>query len=347
MDAKTEYLDDDHSVPSVFTRLIAWRNKSAKKVIKWRTTHNQRSTERTQNLVDATPQDGRSRQPAKKLLRDMFQSILHRVSRAKVSSIGAMRGIRSVQTEQKTTHSTKVSTIPLDSQIRARTNGPDISGTGSTHSTSLLSLCKEPANAHGSLRDEQVAKPLNDLIPNADQPVLGVLDGSLLHRSHQKQDASRSKLQQTVSNTLDLPSLSTSTRTSHSSGYTPLASTFTMVIEKPAGGVSQKVAKMDTGCTNDLNLMSQRVAIDLGLPLEEYHGPALRPMGPVIFPIGEVIIEWHAYGKPLTYQTICVVVPADVSNDFEIILGEEEIKKRRFLMSDRRLYSLKKFSMDL
>ncbi|KAL8729539.1 MAG: hypothetical protein Q9181_004962 [Wetmoreana brouardii] len=110
----------------------------------------------------------------------------------------------------------------------------------------------------------------------------------------------------------------------------PFTTTCLMVIHKPDGTRMNQVAKLDTGASR--NCISRRLASSIGATVEAYHGPSLEPAGngPLILPIGELMLDWHVFGKERNYtSTFAIWEDHDCRNKFDIIIGEEEIVERR------------------
>ena len=115
-----------------------------------------------------------------------------------------------------------------------------------------------------------------------------------------------------------------------------------MAFHVPSGDLKIRLGKMDTGAKKDV--ISQRVTNALKLQTEEYFGHPVKPVGPddyVIMPVGKVQLDWHVLHRGITYNTEFLVLPADVSKDFDILLSEDTIKEHGFLKVDHNLCWLK------
>ncbi|KAL8729765.1 MAG: hypothetical protein Q9181_004882 [Wetmoreana brouardii] len=111
----------------------------------------------------------------------------------------------------------------------------------------------------------------------------------------------------------------------------PLPTTCLMVIHKPDGTRTNRVAKLDTGASR--NCISRGLASSIGAIIEAYHGPPLEPAGngPLILPVGELTLDWHVFGKERNYtSTFAIWEDHDCRDKFDILIGEEEIVERRF-----------------
>ncbi|KAI4166528.1 MAG: hypothetical protein LQ343_007977 [Gyalolechia ehrenbergii] len=94
-----------------------------------------------------------------------------------------------------------------------------------------------------------------------------------------------------------------------------------MVIHRPGKNVKQ-VAKLDLGASQ--NLMSRRLALSLGLHLDDYLGPVLQPIGPAFRPMNRVTFDWHISGKKNVYTSVFTLLDDEKSTEkiFENDLGQ-------------------------
>lgn len=103
---------------------------------------------------------------------------------------------------------------------------------------------------------------------------------------------------------------------------------FKMVIHASPNNISTRISKLDTG--SDVNVISQDVVEELGMTMNPYSGPPVSPIGKSIMPIGTVSLEWHVMKFKKTYKTDFLVFQADLTQGFDVLLGESEIKKIAF-----------------
>ncbi|KAL9613239.1 MAG: hypothetical protein Q9167_002199 [Letrouitia subvulpina] len=124
----------------------------------------------------------------------------------------------------------------------------------------------------------------------------------------------------------------------HLSREDPFRTTFMMVIHKPNGQTLNRVAKLDTAAGE--NVISQQVVDKLGIPVNDYTGRHLLPVGDPIYPKGRVSLEWHAAGKSVTYKTSFAVLQTSLCKHFDILLSEKEIRKIGFFKVDNTIFFL-------
>lgn len=111
-----------------------------------------------------------------------------------------------------------------------------------------------------------------------------------------------------------------------------------MVIDNGDGCYSRRVAKLDTA--SKMDVISEDVVISLRLPQKDYSGPWVLPIGPSICPIGQVEFDWHVSGRHKTYTNTFAVLDRKSSKDFDLLLGEETIRKIGFYDVDKRVFVL-------
>ena len=119
-----------------------------------------------------------------------------------------------------------------------------------------------------------------------------------------------------------------------------LRSTFKMVIHLPNKDETKtRVAKLDTGSSVDV--LSENVAGDLNMKMEEDKGSEIKPLGSLVKPIGTLTFDWHIMGKALTYTTTFVVLPNDYSKDFDVLVGLKLIDQIGFYNENEAVWYLK------
>ena len=118
-----------------------------------------------------------------------------------------------------------------------------------------------------------------------------------------------------------------------------LRTTFEMVIHMQGDQTLTRMVQLDTGSSVDL--LSQLVILDLGKDLEPYKGQGI-PLddGEPIRPLGTVTLDWHAMGKPKTYKTTFLVLDAESSKDFDVVLGRNTIGRIGFYKTDDKVWVL-------
>lgn len=118
----------------------------------------------------------------------------------------------------------------------------------------------------------------------------------------------------------------------------PIQTTCLMAIHRPGGRKVVRVAKLDTAASQ--NLISRRLVSSMGLQVQEYFGPLLQPVGPLIPPGGMVSLEWHVSGKQVDYETAFAVLEEHHCHglDFDILLCEDEIKKIGFFIKNNAVF---------
>ena len=119
-----------------------------------------------------------------------------------------------------------------------------------------------------------------------------------------------------------------------------------MVIHTGIAGkeISVRIAKLDTA--SDIDVISEMVVTELGMSMESYSGPPCAPLGgPLVHPIGEVELEWHAYQKTKTYTTRFAVLENDHSRYFDGLLGHKTIGKIGFYDRNKNVWVFQKTDM--
>lgn len=103
---------------------------------------------------------------------------------------------------------------------------------------------------------------------------------------------------------------------------------FNLVIHTSQDQTNTRVAKVDTAAK--VNAISEDVVNELGMIVEPYDGPKVLPLGPPIEPLGKVRLEWHVMKFIKTYKTVFLVFPSNLTKDFDLLLGEDEIARIGF-----------------
>lgn len=112
-----------------------------------------------------------------------------------------------------------------------------------------------------------------------------------------------------------------------------------MVIHRPGKNVKQ-VAKLDLGASQ--NLMSRRLALSLGLHLDDYLGPVLQPIGPAFRPMNRVTFDWHISGKKNVYTSVFTLLDDEKSTEyFDVLLAEDDIAKIGFYRPNRTVFFMR------
>ena len=118
-----------------------------------------------------------------------------------------------------------------------------------------------------------------------------------------------------------------------------LRTTFKMVIHMQGDETLTRMVQLDTGSSVDL--LSQLVVLDLGKDLEPCEGQVI-PLGKSepIRPLGKVTLDWHIMGKPKTYKTTFLVLDAESSEDFDVLLSRDTIGRIGFYKTDDKVWVL-------
>ncbi|KAL8768483.1 MAG: hypothetical protein Q9209_005274 [Squamulea sp. 1 TL-2023] len=115
---------------------------------------------------------------------------------------------------------------------------------------------------------------------------------------------------------------------------------FRMVIHLPNDRKAQRMACLDT-CA-DIDVISHRVVKTLELETVKYSGTRVRPLGPETksyMPEEQVTLDWHVAKFYKTYTTTFVVFNEEHSNEFDVLLGQETIKKIGFYKRNHKIWS--------
>ncbi|KAL8684678.1 MAG: hypothetical protein Q9218_008192, partial [Villophora microphyllina] len=111
---------------------------------------------------------------------------------------------------------------------------------------------------------------------------------------------------------------------------------FRMAIHVAKDEIRQRLACLDTGA--DVNVISVDVVDSLGLRRETYKGPPLMPLGSPVIPEWQVTFDWHVANKGKTYTSTFAVLDGSLSGDFDILLGEEEIRDIGFYKVNNKIW---------
>ena len=98
---------------------------------------------------------------------------------------------------------------------------------------------------------------------------------------------------------------------------------FYMIIHLPNGAVKMNLAKLDTAAAIDI--LSQEILNRLGIPMEEYYGGNISPLGAPITPLGQVTLDWHIRGYSKTYTTTFAVLDHHSTRGFDALLSSKTI----------------------
>ena len=118
-----------------------------------------------------------------------------------------------------------------------------------------------------------------------------------------------------------------------------LRTTFKMAIHMEGEQMLKRMVQLDTG--SSVNLLSELVLADLGMPLEPWDGKVI-PLGEgePIWPLGKVTLDWHVIGKPKTYKDTFLVIDAASSEDFDVLLSRDTIGRVGFYKTDDKVWVL-------
>ncbi|KAL8889190.1 MAG: hypothetical protein Q9215_003489 [Flavoplaca cf. flavocitrina] len=118
-----------------------------------------------------------------------------------------------------------------------------------------------------------------------------------------------------------------------------LDTSFRMIIHLPNGLTRQRLACLDT--CSDMNVISHNVVDSLQLETEEYTGDAIRPLGPATntyMPERKVTIDWNVLKFHKTYTTTFAVLDEEYSDEFDILLGLDTIRKIQFYKKNKKIW---------
>lgn len=135
--------------------------------------------------------------------------------------------------------------------------------------------------------------------------------------------------------------LTASESDSHTAQDRKAHSMFMICLHKPEKeNFATRVAKLDTGASVDV--MSKAVFSALGIEMEGYHGKPLRPLGKsTIKPLGQVKVNWHVSQRTKTYTSKFVVLDDSLTEDFDVLLGDETIEKVGFYNRNHAVWILR------
>lgn len=112
-----------------------------------------------------------------------------------------------------------------------------------------------------------------------------------------------------------------------------------MNIHLPGEKNAQRMACLDTA--SDVDVISQQVVETLELETESYSGGAIKPLGPITNsynPERQVTLDWHVVSFFKTYRTTFVVFNEEHSDEFDILLGRDTIKKVKFYKKNHGIW---------
>lgn len=117
-------------------------------------------------------------------------------------------------------------------------------------------------------------------------------------------------------------------------------STFKICLNTSDEQCATRICKLDTGASVDL--MSEAVFSSLGMSMDDWDGPPLRPFGKgdSIIPLGKVKVDWHVSQRRKTYTSDFAIFEHSLSNQFDGILGEETIEKVDFYQRNKNVWTL-------
>lgn len=101
-----------------------------------------------------------------------------------------------------------------------------------------------------------------------------------------------------------------------------------------------RMAKLDTGA--EVDVMSQAVYNVLDVKMDVYDGPPIKAFGNTyIKPLGQVKVDWRVSQKFKTYTSQFLVFDDSLSKDFDVLLGDNTIKKVGFFERNHAVWILK------
>lgn len=92
-----------------------------------------------------------------------------------------------------------------------------------------------------------------------------------------------------------------------------------MIIHLPDGRKKMNLAKLDTAAA--INILNVEILERLELPMEEYHGGDISPLGDPIRPLGQVTLDWHIKAMSKVYTTTFAVLDSQATRGFDALLG--------------------------
>ena len=114
-------------------------------------------------------------------------------------------------------------------------------------------------------------------------------------------------------------------------------STFKLIIHQNED-FKMRLGKLDTGAT--VNVVSNAVVSALNMQTELYDGPPIDPLGEPFTPERKIKIDWHVDKFPKTYTTEFLVIPNEISKDFDILLSDSTIKEIGFFKRNDKVFWL-------
>ncbi|KAI4262028.1 MAG: hypothetical protein L6R42_002783, partial [Xanthoria sp. 1 TBL-2021] len=140
-----------------------------------------------------------------------------------------------------------------------------------------------------------------------------------------------------VQSTTEVRSSSNASELSNASSQPDFERAFRMVIHLPNDRDAQRMTCLDT-CA-DIDVISHEVVESLKLETESYSGGAIKPFGPITYkPERQVTLDWHVATFYKTYRTTFVVFNEEHSDEFDILLGRDTIKKIKFYKKNRGIW---------
>ena len=114
-------------------------------------------------------------------------------------------------------------------------------------------------------------------------------------------------------------------------------STFKLIIHRNEDFI-MRLGKLDTGAT--VNAVSNTVVSALDMQTEVYDGPSIDPVGKTFKPDRKVTFNWHVSQFPKTYTNEFLVIPDEISEGFDILLGDSTIKEIGFYKRNGKIFLL-------
>lgn len=101
-----------------------------------------------------------------------------------------------------------------------------------------------------------------------------------------------------------------------------------------------RMAKLDTG--SEVNVMSKAVYNVLDMKMEVYDGPPIKGFGNTYTkPLGQVKVDWRVSRKYKTYTSQFVVFDDSLTEDFDVLLGDNTIKRVGFFKRNHAVWILR------
>ena len=101
-----------------------------------------------------------------------------------------------------------------------------------------------------------------------------------------------------------------------------------------------RMAKLDTGASVDV--MSQAVFKTLDVEMDDYDGPPIKAFGNnLIKPLGQVKVSWRVSHKYKTYTNQFLVFDDPLTEDFDVLFGDNTIEEVGFFIRNHVVWILK------